>query len=145
MSLEEQFQESEKQRLNADNRKTRLIQGLPLEETEALEKAKQLIETETLDPAELTEKVKELLSYLKIAMDKNLNVQIIEAEIEDLNDRVETATLNTDTVMQQLSSLQTKMSDLALKVQSEIEKNEKTRLKEKEVLDKLNKYLDDWL
>lgn len=133
-SLEEQFQESEKQRLQAEQLKKRREQRLPTTETEKFLSLFENSEigaqyshlTGVVDLGKVAAEVKEAVDQLPIEL---------QTQFQSILDRF----------LQVLGEVQRRQLSMEQKLDADLDARQKMRKKENEVLDKLNQYLENWL
>ncbi len=132
-TLEEEFSESEKQRLKVEESKTKKKLRLPVNETEEL--AALLKDSETgaqythltglVDLSKVASEVKEAVDQLPLEL---------QTQFQSVFDRF----------LQVLGEVQKRQLSIEQKLDADLEQRQKMRQKENEVLDKLNQYLKNW-
>jgi phage terminase Nu1 subunit (DNA packaging protein) len=134
MSLEEQFQESEKRRLEVEDKKVKQSKGEPSSESERI--------LRMFEDKELGEKYREFIPILDLS---KVAVEVKEA-VESLPLELQTQFQSVfDRFLQVLGEVQKRQSSMETKLDADLEQRRKMRKKEDAVLDKLNRYLDNWL
>lgn len=134
MTLEEQFQESEKKRLQVEDKKVKQSRGDPTSESERV--------LRILEDKDLGEKYREFIPILDLS---KVAVEVKEA-VEQLPIELQTQFQSIlDRFLQVLGEVQQRQLSMQTKLDADLEQRQKMRRKEDEVLDKLNQYLKDWV
>jgi len=134
MNLEEQFRESERQRLEAESLKNKKKAGLPINESQKL-----------LGLLENTE-IGAQYSHLTGVVDLGKVAAEVKDAVESLPVELQTQFQSIlDRFLQVLGEVQKRQLSMETKLDVDLEQRRKMRKKQNEVLDKLNKYLEDWV
>lgn len=140
--LEEQFKKHEKLRLETEEKKNALLKGLPTEDQKTIQ---ELLYLKTI----LSERMEgENFRRIAAIIDLAQLAVTLKKEFADLKD----ATLQTDdqskrllNTAQEINSLEIRLVHLLTLLTKDIDERREQRRKEAEVLDKLGRYLDEWV
>jgi flagellar motor switch protein FliM len=134
MSLEEQFQESEKSRFEVEERKRRVEAGLPSLEEEAIVNA--------LKEQEALKSMPTLANVVELVKDANVRIEGLNAKLESSSSNQQA---EIDTIKQSVKDLSDLVNGDLIPLIKLLQKRSQTYELERETLTLLNQYLKNWL